>query len=140
MSNTGFTIFDKTFQKTNKILTGIEEEFDWDDRREQSYTALRTVLHTLRDRLPVNQATNFVAQLPMLTKGIYFDGWDPANVPIKMDQKEFINNVQENFPYSIDTSISKFIQVVLDKVLEETDPNIKESLKESLPPEINEFL
>ncbi|WP_197496500.1 DUF2267 domain-containing protein [Mycobacterium sp. 1274761.0] len=79
MSETSFTSFKTTEDKTNRILHEIEQIFDWSkDQRTHSYAALRAVLHALRDRLPVNEAAQLGAQLPMLVRGIYYTGWNPA--------------------------------------------------------------
>lgn len=75
MSGTGFRVFDSTVQKTNVVLRAIEEAYGWPaDRRIQSYTALRAVLHALRDRLPVEESADVAARLPMLLRGLYYDG------------------------------------------------------------------
>ena len=44
------------------------------DRR-SAYRALRSVLHVLRDRLTPEQAVHLGAQLPLLVRGIFYDGW-----------------------------------------------------------------
>lgn len=36
---------------------------------------LRAVLHAFRDRLPPRESLQLIAQLPMLIKAIYVDGW-----------------------------------------------------------------
>ena len=82
MSNTGYRAFDATVDKTNQVLKAIEEAYQWPkERRQQSYAALRAVLHALRDRLPVQESADLAAQLPVLIRGIYYEGWDPARVP-----------------------------------------------------------
>jgi uncharacterized protein (DUF2267 family) len=139
MANTGFHIFDRTVQKTNQILTDIEKDLDWEDRREQTYSALRFTLHALRDRLQVNASANFAAQLPMLVKGIYFDGWDPANVPEKMDKEEFMDSIQENFNYSVE-SLEDVVKVVLDNLLKNIDERSAKDVKDSLPSDIANLL
>ena len=59
--DTGFSSFDTTVDKVNR---------QWPkERSKQSYAALRAVLHPLRDRLSVETAVQFGAQLPTLVKG-----------------------------------------------------------------------
>ena len=51
---------------------------------------LRAWLHCLRDRLSVEVAAHFAAQLPELLRGVFFDGWNPARVPHKYDRAEYV--------------------------------------------------
>jgi len=97
MSQTGTAAFDSTVQTTNIWLDEIMEEMGWFDRH-RAYHALRVVLHTLRDRLPVNGAAALAAQLPLLIRGIFYEGWHPADKPIKERKKEeFLAHIAEAF-------------------------------------------
>ena len=40
-----------------------------------AYSVLRAVLHQLRDRLTPEEAVDLAAQLPLIVRGIYFEGW-----------------------------------------------------------------
>src|ERR1700716_965562 len=51
--------------------------FGWRDRH-TAYRALRAILHALRDRLTVDEVAQLAAQLPMLIRGLYYEGWDPG--------------------------------------------------------------
>ncbi|WP_159849193.1 DUF2267 domain-containing protein [Nocardia sp. CY41] len=44
--------------------------------------ALRAWLHTVRDRIGINEAAHLSAQLPELLRGIFYEGWVPADVPV----------------------------------------------------------
>lgn len=56
MGDKGFTSFKTTEDKTNRLLHQIEEAYGWPkERRNQSYAALRAVLHAVRDRLTVEE-------------------------------------------------------------------------------------
>lgn len=48
------------------------------DSTHRAWLALRTVLHALRDRLPVTEVAQVGAQLPMLVRGEFYTGWSPA--------------------------------------------------------------
>ncbi len=69
---------DETVLKTHLWLKEISEALGTGEDRQRSYLALRAVLHALRDRLSTDHVAQFGAQLPMLVRGIYFEGWDPA--------------------------------------------------------------
>jgi uncharacterized protein (DUF2267 family) len=102
MAETGYSSFDTTVQKTNRILRQIEETYGWPkERRNQSYAALRAVLHALRDRLTVDETAHLAAQLPMLVRGIYYDGWDPSQVPRKMHRDDFLDHIRREMPYEV---------------------------------------
>jgi len=61
---------------------------------EQAYSYLRAVLHVLRDRLTVEEAVHLAAQLPMLVRGFYYEGWKPSKTPIGIrTQQEFFEQV-----------------------------------------------
>ena len=91
MTELGFPVFDATVQKTSHLLKHIEGAYGWPkQRRNQSYAALRSVLQTLRDRLTVEETAQLAAQLPMLVRGLYYEGWNPTVVPVDMDRAEFL--------------------------------------------------
>jgi uncharacterized protein (DUF2267 family) len=88
--------FRTTLQKTGEWLRDIRESLDWDSDQ-RAYQALRAVLHTLRDRLPVAEAVHLGSQLPMLVRGFYYEGWTPTDKPVKMSHDEFLCAVAEHF-------------------------------------------
>lgn len=138
MSNTGLTEFDTTVQKTNELLKEIETAFDWpQEQRNQSYAALRAVLHTLRDRLPVEEAVQLGAQLPMLVRGIYYEGWNPSKVPIKMSKEEFLQKVRLEFPFSIEGDIEDVIEIVLTALRKYVSAGEAEDIASILPKDLS---
>ena len=69
MSFTGISNLDRSIDKTNAWLAEIAAEFGTEDRQ-FAYRITRAWLHALRDRLPVQVAANFAAQLPELLRGV----------------------------------------------------------------------
>ena len=79
MSTTGLEVFDKTLQSTHIWLDEIMEKIGPD--RSLAWRVLSTVLQAMRDRLPVDLAAHFGAQLPLLVRGTYYAGFDPSRMP-----------------------------------------------------------
>jgi uncharacterized protein (DUF2267 family) len=89
---------DVTLQKTNvwlneiMVLLGIED-------RHLALTALRAGLHSLRDRDRVAEAAQLGAQLPMLIRGLYYEGWRPMDKPLRLRHlDDFLERLQRELP------------------------------------------
>ncbi len=94
MRPTHFESFGRTVQKTNEWLNELRSDLGWDDQH-KAYAALKAVLHALRDRLTVEEAVELGAQLPMLVRGFYYEGWRPAGKPRKERHlEEFLSHVE----------------------------------------------
>lgn len=142
MSMTGFDVFDRTVQKTNVILGELGEALHMDDTHDV-YLSLRTVLHALRDRLHPAEAAHLAAQLPMLLKGVYFDGWSPAAPPEKIrDRQEFLDGIRETLRSRLPTPDAERItravfalltEHVSDGEIEQVVGGLPESLRELWP-------
>lgn len=74
MSVTGLPAFDSTVQQSNLWLKDLMTRLGTEDR-EDAYHALRAVLHAVRDRIGPENVVHLGAQLPMLIRGVYYDGW-----------------------------------------------------------------
>ncbi|TVM18263.1 DUF2267 domain-containing protein [Oceanidesulfovibrio indonesiensis] len=92
---TGISSFDSSLNKTIAFLHDVRSNLALDDN-EQAYKASRAVLHALRDRLTVEEAAQLAAQLPMIIRGYYYEGWHPAGKPVKMRTlQEFLDYVHK---------------------------------------------
>lgn len=87
-TNTKVSALDHAMHVAHNWVNAVAKEFDTDDR-EFAYGVLRAWLHTLRDRLTVEAAAHFAAQLPDLIRGVYYAGWDPSAVPVKYNAEAY---------------------------------------------------
>jgi uncharacterized protein (DUF2267 family) len=137
MAETGFASFSTTVDKTNHVLKEIEHAYGWPkERRNQSYDGLRAVLHALRDRLTVEEAAELAAQLPMLIRGIYYDGWRPSHVPVKMKREEFFERIRQQFPFEVPGGMERLAQTVLESLRLHITDGEWEDIKASMPKDL----
>ncbi|QCK15468.1 DUF2267 domain-containing protein [Mangrovivirga cuniculi] len=86
--------FDKYASKGNRILNEIASEFGPPENSDLSARLLRSTLHTLRERLTVEESFHLLAQLPFVLKAMYVDGWKYNNKPERIKTiKDFVRKV-----------------------------------------------
>jgi uncharacterized protein (DUF2267 family) len=145
MSTTGLPAFDSTLQKTHEWLNDICRELGTDSKQ-KAYLALRAALHTLRDRLTVDEAAHLGAQLPMLIRGFYYESWRPASSPIKWRTKtEFTDNIREYFrttpnPEDIDVDPEHVARVVFGVLAKNVSEGEIEGIRGMLPGELADLI
>lgn len=97
MSPTGISVLDNATQDVNIWLNEISKHANWEDKN-RSYRVLRATVHALRDWLGVDEAADLGAQLPILIRGIYYEGWNPSATPLpERDLEDFYQRVQREF-------------------------------------------
>ncbi|NIM27523.1 MAG: DUF2267 domain-containing protein [Gammaproteobacteria bacterium] len=139
MSNTGLRAFDETLQVTNTWLKGVMEQAGSEDR-EDAYAALRAVLQALRDRLSVDDATHLGAQLPMLVRGFYYEGWHPAGRPYRERSKEqFLEHVQERLRGREHLDAEQVARAVFRLLAERVSAGEVEKVKHALPEPVRDL-
>jgi uncharacterized protein (DUF2267 family) len=128
--------FDSTVQKSQIWLKDVMAEAGLENPH-QALMALRAVLHALRDRLTPDEAVQFAAQMPMLVRGLYYEGWVPAGKPVKERRKEdFLQHIQKYFrntPEIDPELISRAVFRVLDQKISSGEIN---DIKQMMPPEL----
>ena len=103
----------------------------------RTHLLLRTVLHTIRDFLNVDEAADLAAQLPVLIRGIYYDGWDPSSAPVRPRNKTaFMERVDEVFDRdpldSPETAIAAVIKLLNRHVSAGQMAQVRQSLRKDL--------
>ncbi|HEX2415614.1 MAG TPA: DUF2267 domain-containing protein [Thermoleophilaceae bacterium] len=76
-------------------INELAEEFGTDDHH-LAYRILRAVLHTIRDRITVEESAQLAAQLPTLVRGVYYEGWRPSATPQRYhDRETFLRRIAD---------------------------------------------
>ena len=82
MTADGLDTLDRTIHETNQWLQVVMGELRTNNRH-KAYIALRASLHALRDRIGPEHAVHFAAQLPIFLRGVFYEGWRPAETPTR---------------------------------------------------------
>lgn len=86
-----------TVQATKEWAQQVDDEAGWRDEN-RSFQLLRSTLHALRDLLSVDEAAQFSAQLPILIRGLFFEGWNPSEPTSEQRSKDgFVTRVAGDF-------------------------------------------
>jgi uncharacterized protein (DUF2267 family) len=137
MSEPGLEVIESTVQKTHQWIGAVADISHLS--KGEAYKALRAVLHTLRDRLPVDDAAHLAAQLPLLIRGIFFDGWRPAAVPVKLSREEFLAAVSEKIVAAQVIDPVQITRDVLGVIAAEISPGEAEKVRHILPKDLQEL-
>jgi uncharacterized protein (DUF2267 family) len=135
-----YEVFDGTLQKTQAWLNEIQTELEWHEQPHKAYLALRTVLHTLRDRLTIEEAIQLGAQLPMLVRGFYFEGWTLKGKPRKERHKQdFLAHVGDAFKEDSTSRPESIARAVFKTLARHISPGEIEDVKHILPKALHEL-
>jgi uncharacterized protein (DUF2267 family) len=137
MSATGLEVFDKTLQITNIWLKELSGDLGC--TRRMAWNALGGVLAALRDRLPPPLSAHLSAELPLLVRGLYFEGWHPN--PRALRQRsldEFLAHVAVRMDRSpIDAADAcAGVFLVLDRHLA---PGLAQKVYDALPDQVRDL-
>ena len=130
---------DKSSQKTNIWVRDALIQLDWTDAH-RAYTAIRAVLHALRDRLPLAEIVQLGAQLPTFLRGVYYEGWTPAHTPVKNRKKEaFLAQIRGAFQPRADIDPEHVARAIIRLLQHHVSSGEMEQIKNSLPHDIRQY-
>ena len=87
-------VIDRTVTKAYEWIDDVAGRAGLEDPH-RAYAVLRATLHALRDRVEPNVAAHVAAQLPLLVRGVFYEGWDPDRTPMKMSLADFLARVEK---------------------------------------------
>jgi len=138
MSATRSAEFEHAIHTANIWLKAVSEALETEDRH-LANRILRTWLHTLRDRLTVDVAAHFGAQLPELLRGVYYDGWDPSIVPVKYDREAYVSRFVQEARVTAE-EVPRIAPTVTAALRQHLSPGQLETAVEQLPHDVRALL
>lgn len=138
MSTSKVTALDHTLHETGAWLDDLAGDGPFANR-EQAYSWLRAVLHSLRDRLTIEEATHLAAQLPMLVRGFYYEGWRPALAPnAEETRSEFYASVAESLHAAapVEAEMESGVRAVFDLLVRRLSEGQVRHVLSQLPADI----
>lgn len=93
------------------------------EERGRAMHALRAGLHAIRDRLPAAEVVDLGAQLPVIIRGIYYDGWQLGNDPTRIrDRAAMIERVQHELYPDRRLDAVEVLRAVIHVLIEHVSP------------------
>lgn len=82
MSAQGLEVIDHTVQLTHEWINELRDRLEWYSSRD-ALRLMRVTLAQIRDQISHEELAQFSAQMPLLVRGMLFEGWSPAHTPVK---------------------------------------------------------
>jgi uncharacterized protein (DUF2267 family) len=137
MSSERFTLFQDAVRHAAAWIRDIVEELG-DDDEQVAYHLLCATLRSLRDRLPLTDAVHLAAQLPVLIRGLYYDGWRPRAAPRPIrDAPGFLTDIAARYHARPLVDLEPGVRAVLTVVGRHLDFGEVCSLLHALPDELH---
>ncbi|MGK7297332.1 MAG: DUF2267 domain-containing protein [Candidatus Wenzhouxiangella sp. M2_3B_020] len=135
-------IIERAYQDAEVWLIRIAEGLERPGELQDAYHALRAVLHVVRDNLIPDEAMDFASQLPMLVRGVYFEGYRLAGRPLKhRSRDEFLDAVRRQLDDEAGLSLDpeRCVRVVFGILDEHLDDGQAAQVRDMLHKEIQQF-
>lgn len=88
------SVFEQSVMKSELWIKELHKDLHWIGA-DGVYHLLRAVLQTVREQLSIDEAAHLAAQLPMVLRGVFYEGWDPKSLPPKgLGREDFISAVR----------------------------------------------
>ena len=82
---------DQEYALLNEVADKMGDEGDL----YAGYRALKGVVHTIRDLLLLEEVFQLSSQLPPVIRGIYFEDYNPGQIPVMMYNRELLDQFRK---------------------------------------------
>jgi uncharacterized protein (DUF2267 family) len=139
MSLTSADAVERSVHKTNEWLNDIRDELGQDDR-EEAWRILKADLQVLRDQLTIDEAAQFAAQLPLVLRGAFYEGFDPGHQAKVRHRDEFLALFAERAGLSDSTDAERALGAATSVLTSRITPGELDDLAAQLPSDLRSVL
>lgn len=125
--------FEKHCMEANDWLLEIGDRAGYPERTDWAYGCLKAVLHTLRDRTTIEEVFQFSAQLPVLIRGIFFEGYKPFGKPDKLNAEEFMARINEGLGNANPVTAEDAFRVILEMLYDRISTGEMDDIRGQMP-------
>jgi len=130
---TGINTFDEAIQATVDWVDDLQTRLGWHDRN-MTYEAMKATLHGLRDALPADEAVFLGGCLPLLLRGVYYEGWHLRDKPLPMpDRDAFVERIRDGVNRALGVDAEEVAGRVFELVAARLPPEELEDVKAVTP-------
>lgn len=131
-------VLGKAVRQSSLWLDEVSERLETEER-ETALQALRAVLMSVRERIGPDNAAHLAAQLPVLIRGIFYDGFRPAAEPSKERTREaFLAKVRGAVTH-LGVEPEQATRAVLAVMARHIDPNEAAKVADLFPAELRDL-
>jgi uncharacterized protein (DUF2267 family) len=140
MSELSLSVIDKTVHKTRLWLDDVMASIETTDRT-KAFRALKAVLHALRDQLQVDEAARFGAQMPLLIRGLFYEGWRPeASIGAPVTVEDFVGAMADEYGEYPRLELERVCRSVYRVIAAHISAGEMRSVLMGLPDDVRAFL
>ncbi|MEM1429333.1 MAG: DUF2267 domain-containing protein [Pseudomonadota bacterium] len=101
MSAQDLEVIDHTVQLTHEWINELRDRLGWSSSRD-ALSLLRVTLTQIRDHIGHDEAAHLSAQMPLLLRGMFFEGWSPAKTPVSdRSGDSFVAAIEERVGHTL---------------------------------------
>lgn len=131
--------FEKYNLELENWLRAIALEMELEERHDIAFQALRSVLHAIRDRSIPSEVFDLSAQLPLMVRGVFFEGYNLKDKPEKLNADEFLETIEMGFYGNTTVDAEVALQAVLKLLYEKISEGEMEDIYSGMPKDIKEL-
>ena len=132
-------VFERTTHEAHEWVNDLAGRTGWHNEREV-LRLMRVVLCKIRDHLPVNEMAQFSAQLPLILRGMFFEGWQPKLTPVhERHAADFIADIDSKIGDVIEYQGLPDIKAVFNVINAQISRGEVEDVRACLPQELRDL-